>query len=270
MAEVTETRVLPAEFIEAGGKTYLDDLTKAVGKYKGADLSKVFGPQFVAGMDPLTQQAQGLATAGIGAYKPYMAQAEAYAAPTGYQDFMSPYKKDVIDATMSEYDLQSARGIPSLKHKAITGGAFGGGREGVQMSEYQSTSDKNRAALHAQLLQGGFTEASNLAQKGVTNQMNFAGAYPNMLGKDVAGLQAFGGMNQAQVQAQLQAQQQLGQQQLNQPLTAANQFGAGVTGLIAGYPGQTTSTTAPGPNPLATILGAGTTLAGLYRAFPGG
>ena len=132
MADVTETRVLPAEFIEAGGKTYLDDLTKAVGKYKGADLSKVFGPQFVAGMDPLTQQAQGLTTAGIGAYKPYMAQAEAYAAPTGYEKFMSPYKKDVIDATMTEYDLQSQKGIPALKSKAIAGGAFGGGREGGQ------------------------------------------------------------------------------------------------------------------------------------------
>ena len=58
---VSEQRVLPAEFIEAGGKTFLDMLSKAVGKYGSADLSKIFGPQFVAGQDPLQLQAQQLA-----------------------------------------------------------------------------------------------------------------------------------------------------------------------------------------------------------------
>ena len=58
MAEVSTSRVLPAEFIEAGGKTYLEDLSRAVGGYKGADLSKTYGSQFVAGQDPLQAQAQ--------------------------------------------------------------------------------------------------------------------------------------------------------------------------------------------------------------------
>ena len=53
---VNETRVLPAEYIEAGGKSYLNDLTTAVGDYKAADLSKVYGSQFVAGQDPLTNK----------------------------------------------------------------------------------------------------------------------------------------------------------------------------------------------------------------------
>ena len=35
---VSETRVLPPEFIEAAGKTYLGDLSTAVGDYKAADL----------------------------------------------------------------------------------------------------------------------------------------------------------------------------------------------------------------------------------------
>ena len=68
-------------------------------------------------------------------------------------------------------------------------------------------------------------------------------------------------------QAQLGAQQQLAQQQLQQPLTAAQQYGQGVTSLIAGYPGQTTTINAPSPNPLATAIGAGGTLAGIYRAL---
>jgi hypothetical protein len=42
MAE-TVTRSLPAPFIEAAGKTYLDELTKTVGGIKGIDLSKLYG-----------------------------------------------------------------------------------------------------------------------------------------------------------------------------------------------------------------------------------
>ena len=52
-----------------------------------------------------------------------------------------------------------------------------------------------------------------------------------------------------------------------QPLTAAQQYGSGVTQLIAGYPGQTSTTTQPSPSPLATTLGAGATLAGIYRTL---
>ena len=48
MAEVQTVQNLPAPFIEAAGKTFLADLQKAIGGLKGARLSKVFGPQFVA------------------------------------------------------------------------------------------------------------------------------------------------------------------------------------------------------------------------------
>ena len=79
---VSEQRVLPAEFIEAGGKTFLEMLSKAVGKYGSADLSKIFGPQFVAGQDPLQLQAQQLATQGIGAYKPFLQACLLYTSPS--------------------------------------------------------------------------------------------------------------------------------------------------------------------------------------------
>ena len=68
MAEITQTRVLPPEFIEAAGKVALGDLATATGQFKTADLSKVFGQQFVAGQDPLQAHAQTIATHGIGAY----------------------------------------------------------------------------------------------------------------------------------------------------------------------------------------------------------
>ena len=52
-----------------------------------------------------------------------------------------------------------------------------------------------------------------------------------------------------------------------QPLTAAQQYGSGVTSLIAGYPGQVSMGQQAVPSPLQTAIGAGATLAGIYRAF---
>jgi hypothetical protein len=281
MAEVTEQRILPPEFIEAAGKTFLGDLATATGQVKAADLSKVFGPQFVAAQDPLQTAAQQLATQGLGAYLPFLqsaaareAQAGTLTGPTAFQAFMSPYQQDVIDATLQEFDVQAAKGIPNIAAQAVSRGVLGGGREGVQRAEYQAASDRNRAALQAQLLQQGFGEAQNLAQQAFQNQQALAAnqlglgrAQQAFLGQDVGALTTLGAQNQAQRQAQLQAQQQLAQQQLNQPLTAAQAFGSGVTSLIAGYPGQTTQVIAPSPSPIATAIGAGGTLAGIYRAF---
>ena len=281
MAEETTQRILPAPFIEAAGKTFLENLGTATGQLKSADLSKVFGPQFVAAQDPLQAQAQQLATQGLGAYQPFLqsaaarqAQAGALTGPSAYQAFMSPYQRDVVDATLQEFDVQAAKGIPNIAAQAVGQGVLGGGREGVQRAEYQSASDRNRAALQAQLLQQGFGEAQNLAQQAFLNQQSLAAnqlglgrAQQDFLGQDVGALTTLGAQNQAQRQAQLQAQQQLAQQQLNQPLTAAQAYGSGVTSLIAGYPGQTTQVVAPSPSPIATAIGAGGTLAGIYRAF---
>jgi hypothetical protein len=73
---VTETRVLPAEYIEALGKTYADQLTKAVGTTGAVDVSKLYGQQFVAGPSALQTQAEQLA-GGLGSYAPYLQAAQA-------------------------------------------------------------------------------------------------------------------------------------------------------------------------------------------------
>ena len=265
--EVSESRVLPAEFIEAGGKTFLDMLTSAVGKYGSADLSKVFGDQFVAGQDPLQLQAQQLATQGIGAYQPFLQAAQASTGPGAYKQFMSPYQQDVIDTTIADFDVQAQKGAQGIPAAAIAAGAFGGGREGVQRAEYQASSDRNRAGIQAQLRQQGFGQAQQLAQQNYANQLGLGSAQQQFMGQDIGALSTICAQNQAQQQAQLSARQQLLQQQLQQPLSAAQAYGSGVTGLIAGYPGQTTQISQPSPNPLATAIGAGGTLAGIYRAF---
>ena len=308
MAETITNITQPPEFIEAAAKPFITQLQQVTGDLKEADLSKVYGPQFTAGLGALTQSAIGK-VGGLGAYTPYLQDASRLAGaaeaglgtaagdvaaargmigPTAYQSYMSPYQKDIIDASLADFDIQAQKGLPALAAQAIGAGAFGGGREGVQRAEYQAASDRNRAALQAQLLQQGFGQANQLAaqafgqqgqlaglQSGLANQQLAQGQFqtglarqaPALAGQEISALTTLGGLQQGQSQAELAAQQQLAQQQLMQPLQATQALGSGITGLIAGYPGSTQTQTQPSPTPLQTALGAGATLAGVYRAF---
>ena len=296
MAETTVVRQAPAEFIEAAGKTYLDDLTSAVGGIKGLDVSKLYGPQFVAGPGALQTQAETLAS-GLGGYQPYLQAAGQYfggagqaqqtaagmVGPQAYQAYMSPYQQDVIDTSLREYDIQAQKGLPQLAAQAIGAGAFGGGREGVQRAEYQATSDRNRAALQAQLLQQGYGQAQQAAAQAFGQQqqlaagqlglgqaqMGLAQLAPSLVGSQIAGLSALGAQQQGQTQAGLTAQQQLAQAQALEEQQRLSQLGAGITSLIAGYPAQTQTQMTPSPSGLATGLGTASTLAGIYRLVRG-
>jgi hypothetical protein len=266
MAETITQIQQPPEFIEAASKTYLSDLQKGVGAYKAADLSQVYGPQFTAGLGALSQDAISKA-GGLGTYAPYLQTAETRTGPSAYQAFMSPYQTDVIKTSLDEYDRQVAKGVPQLAANAINAGAYGGAREGVAQAEYASDAAKNRAALQANMLQQGYGQAQQLAGQDFNRQISLAQQNQGLAGAQIAGLTTLGGLQQTQAQQGLTAQQQLAQQQMMQPLQAAQQYGAGVTQLIAGYPGQTNQTIQPTPSMAQTALGAGATLAGIYRAF---
>jgi Arc/MetJ-type ribon-helix-helix transcriptional regulator len=263
MAEVQQQQILPAPFIQAAAEQYFPQLAQAVGGIKSLDVSRLVGPQFVAGASPLQQQAEQLAT-GLGGYQPFLQAAQAATGPQAYQAYMSPYQQQVIDTTLRQYDIQAAKGLPALAAQAIGYGAFGGGREGIQRAEYQTQSDLNRALLQAQLQQQGLTQAQQQAQQNYLNQLNLAGQTQGFLGQQISGLSALGAQQQAQQQALLSAQQQLAQKQAYQPLEAAQIYGAGIAPLIAGYPGRESVTQFPSPTGLQTALGVAGTLASIY------
>ena len=291
---ITETRSLPAQFIEDLGKDYAKQLTATTAI--PVDTSK-FAPT-VAGQDVLQQRAATLAGSGVGAFQPFIQAAQQQATAAGQtvgdvgttlsgiagltgaptstqmQQYMSPYQSQVIDTTLSEFDRQKAIQEKSIADQAIASGAFGGGREGVQRAEFASQSGRDRAALQAQLLQQGFGQAQQAAGQAFgqqqllsQQQQALAGLSPQLAGQQVAGLTSLGGGLQAQRQSELGAQQQLAQQQLQQPITAAQTLGSGITSLIAGYPGSQFQQTSPSASPLQSALGLGSTLAGIYRAF---
>ena len=260
---IQEVRQLPAEFIEAAGKTYAEKLMDVTGQ--PVDYSKIYGAQYVAPESALQQQAYGLA-GGLGAYQPYLQAAQAATGPTAYQAYMSPYQQDVIGTTLQEYDIQAQKGLPALQAQAIQAGAFGQGRGQVAEAEYQAASDRNRAALQAQLLQQGFGQAQQAAQNQFVNQMNLAQQTPALLGQQISTLSTLGTQQQAQTQAGLTAQQQYEQATTLDPQQRLQMLGSGVASLISGYPAQNTQTITPSPTPLQSALGAGATLAGIYRA----
>jgi len=278
MAEEAVTRTVPAEFIEALGKTYGQRLTEIAGQR--IPVETFTGTEFVAPESALAGEARAL-RGGLGAFQPYITgaeQAQTRAAgltgPTAYQQFMSPYQQDVIDTTLAEFDVQAAKGIPALRAQAIQAGAFGGGREGVAQAEYAGTSARNRAALQAQLLQQGFGQAQQLAAQAFGQQqqlgqaqMQLAGQVPALVGQQIAGLSTLGAQQQAQQQAVLEAQRQAAQASALEESQRVKQFGSGVASLISGYPAQTQIAQTPSPSPLATALGVGSTLAGIYKAI---
>ena len=280
MAEVAQSQILPAPFIEAAAKPYLEKIQEVYGK--PVDVSKFMGQQFVAGPGALQTQAEGLA-GGLGRYEPYLQSAGQYlggagqaqqaaagmVGPQAYQAYTSPYQQDVIQSTLAEYDFQAQKGLPQLAAQAIGAGAFGGGREGVQRAEYQAMSDRNRAALFAQLQQQGFGQAQQLAAQQFGQQSSLAQLAPSLLGQQISGLSALGAQQQGQTQAGLTAQQQLAQAQATEEQQRLSQLGSGITSLIAGYPAQTQTQMTPSPSGLATGLGTASTLAGIYRLYKG-
>ena len=108
---ITETRTLPAQFIEDIGQDYakqLSALTMLPVK------TGAFDPQ-VAAQDPYQAAAYAQATdptTGLGAFQPYLTKAtDAATGLTGPMtaqqrtDYMSPYQADVIDKALAEYDV---------------------------------------------------------------------------------------------------------------------------------------------------------------------
>ncbi len=227
----------------------------------------------VAQQDTLQTLAQIKGLQGVGSYQPFLNQAQAATGPQAFQQYMSPYQSQVMEASLAEFDKNAAIQQKGIADQAISSGAFGGGREGVMQAEYQAGSDMKRAQLQAALLNQGFGQAQQAAQQQFQNQQGLAQLVPGLQGTDISRLGSLGALNQAQAQAGLDAQREANRMATFQPQEQLDRYAGQVTGLMGGVAGQGTQTTnIPNPTPLQTALGVGTTLAGIYGAVknPGG
>jgi len=291
---VQETRNLPAQFIEDLGKDYAKQLTATTAI--PIDTSK-FAPQ-VAAQDALQTRAATLAGTGVGSFQPFITAAQQAVAdagttlsgiagltgaPTAAQTaaFTSPFQQQVIDTTLAEFDRQQAINEQNIRDQQAQLGALGAGRSGVQLSEFQSQSGRDRAALEAQLRQQGFQQAQAARQQDIQNRFGLAQAQsglgqfqtglaaqvPQLQRADISTLGQVGAAQQAQRQAVLDAQRQAARTAAYEPLERLGFFGQGVTGLMGGYPAQYQFSATPPASPLQTALGLGTGIAGIFGAL---
>jgi hypothetical protein len=251
----------------------------------------------VAGQDQATQDAYSRATTqgqGIGAYAPYLQQAGQYQTGTGtfagqptnmmgaqdlvgpnaYQQFMSPYQQDVIDATLTNYDKQAQAGITNIGLGAAQSGNLGGGREGVMRAQYQNQSDMNRAMLEAQLLQGGFQNAQGAANTAFTqtqqlgaDQQRMATLVPGLQGSDISTLGQAGRGQQLYEQSILDQQREANRLAAYEPYERLGYMGAGMGNVMGGAMGQYQSQVTPNQSPLQQALGIASLGLGAYKGF---
>ena len=303
---ITQASVLPQQFVTDVGQDYAQQLAGLTAI--PLDTSR-FAPQ-IAAQDALQTQAATLAGSGVGAYQPFLTSAADYGTQAGttlggvspfltaaqtatgtgagtgtgsISSYMSPYQQQVIDATLSEFDKQAAMRQQNIGALAAQTGNLGGGREGVLQSEYQTTSDRNRALLNAQLLGQGFTQGVGLRQQDFANQLGLAGAQAGLaqgqlgiggyqsglaqltpqLGRgDISTLTNIGAIQQAQDQRVLDAQTQAAQMAAMEPYQRFDVYGQGLSRL-GQLPGSIQQTVTPDPTGLQTALGTASVVGGL-------
>ena len=277
-----------------------DFATQAKGAYSvPIDTAQFTGRQFVAGEDPLQTQAINLATSGVGAYQPFLTAAQAaqqqaagtigglsaLTGPQAYQPFMSPYQQQVIDTTLAEYDRSRTGDRQTIQDAAVASGNFGGGREGAMLGEYDARTLADRSALQAQMLQSGFGQAQQAADRAFTQGGQLAAAQSGLgaaqmglsnfqragLGADVGALGQLGSLRQGQAQSLLTADQQAAQTAAYEPYGRLSAYGQGLTGLSGGVSAQPYAQPTP-VSPMSQAIGTALGVGGLYGkifVFPG-
>ena len=258
------------DYLQEAGKDFAKQLTAATSV--PIDTSKFVGRPFVAGEDPLQTQAINLATQGIGSYQPFLSQAQQLTGPgagTGVgsiASFMSPYQSGVIDETLRQFDLSRDIGRQNIQDQAVSAGAFGGGREGALLGQFDADSLANRAGIRAQLLQSGFQDAANRRAQALQDQFALSNFQRAGIAGDVSNLGQLGAFRQGLDQSRLQADAQAAQAAAFEPFQRLDRFGAGITSLAGGVGGQQFQAPAT-PSPFSTALSTALGIGGLFGKF---
>lgn len=286
--EVLQRTITEApSYLQPGIEKYLEGATAQAGQ--AIDTSQ-FAPQ-VAGLGAIQQQAQqqaatqaglgtlqfdpttgavsGVSGTGVAGYQPYLQAAAGLTGPTAYQQFESPYQQAVTQATLKSFDEQAAAREQAIKDQALRSGAFGGGREGVQLAEYGRKSDMDRALLQAQLNQAGFTQAQGLASQAFGQQTGLAQLQPGLASQAIGMAQGLGQQDLAYRQAIQDAQAQANRMAAYEPIERLARFGQGITGVGGGLGSVQTTMGQPAPqqSPLAGALQAGIGAFSLGKLF---
>lgn len=294
MADTTTQQYITREpeWMEAYRRALIEDV-KGVTKKAPESL-----PTYsVAGLSPEQQEAAKMATAGLGAYKPYLQSAtdmmntgagfmaagtQAYD-PNSATAYMNPYQKQVTDQAIQEMNRQAAIQQQGVSAQAAKAGAFGGSRFGVQQAELgRNLADVQSARIMQDYAQN-YSQAQQAAMNAFQNQQaryQSAGQGLASVGQGIAGLgQQASALSQGDTSflynmgANLQGQNQkvLDAQRMNQamynaePYQRLSYYADILNKTPSGQMGMT-QTTQPQASPFSQIAGLGIAGLGVYNA----
>ena len=226
------------------------------------------------------------AQAGLGAYQPFLQQAQqtigaglgAIGAgvrtldPTQVGTYMDPYQQQVTQEALAELDRQAQMQSQRTAAEAVAAGAFGGSRFGVreaeearnlaQVKSQRIFEDLSRNYLQAQAAQRA--TAQQLGQLGTQTlgvaqaQSGLGSLGQQLQGVDINRLLSVGGVQQQQQQNILEAQRQTELARQQEPFRRAG-F---ASDILRGVPtSQIQYTSQPSPSLLQQVAGLG--IAGL-------
>ena len=256
------------------------DVSKLTAKVAGPGAFQQAAQQRTAdmyGMGDIQRDASGMVTGftgktGIASYQPYLdaigaapATSQDLLSTDAYKQFMSPYQKEVIDATMADFDVQAGLGRKQIREQQAASSAFGGSRAGMQMAQYQGETDRNRAALLAGPRGTGYNQALQQQQQALANLQGMGTYATGLEQQGIAALGTLGAENQQLEQMKLnqlaQAQQQAYQLPMTRIQDVSNIYG-GIAGAIPGSPTMPFQ-----PSPMVTGIGGGLGAANIMGMF---
>ena len=112
--------------------------------------------------------------------------------PSSVDKFMNPYKEQVLDTTLAKIDRQAAQRRQADAANAISKGAFGGSRSGVQAAETERAIEEARQGTIANVMSQGYDKSLAGAQA----------AYENAAKRGIAGGQQLGSLSTSQLGAE--------------------------------------------------------------------
>ena len=228
------------------------------------------GQQGLGTYAPFLQAAGDVTGMGLGALQ----ASQGLFAPTaaGVQTYMDPYQEQVTQRALADIDRQGQLAQQAASAQAVSAGAFGGAREGIQRAELARNLQDIKSQRIVEDRSRNFQQAQQLASQAFENQQartmqaaplyqGLGGQYAN-LGASLQGLQSadigsqlqLGTLRQTQAQNVIDAARQTRLLQQQEPFERL-QF---ASGILTGTPAsQMTVTQQPSTSPLMQTAGLG-------------
>lgn len=228
------------------------------------------GQQGLGGYEPYLQASRDVTGMGLGA----LGASQGMFAPTaeGIGQYMDPYQQQVTQGALADIDRQGQLAQQAASAQAVSAGAFGGAREGIQRAELARNLQDIKSRRIFEDRSRNFQQAQQTASQAFENQqartMQAAPLYQGIggqyaqLGQMQQGLQSadigsqlqLGTLRQTQAQNVIDAARQTRLLQQQEPFERL-QF---ASGMLTGTPAsQMTVTQQPSTSPLMQTAGLG-------------